>query len=116
MRQIGIVGTDNTMYFSFREKQIVKSQVNNEYAKSLMDIDLKQDIIRDIKKNGYNPTPRLLDNIDALNDIQKEKKEIKSLKDLKEYGNILKQEKQIYNAAVKECQRQEMLKKPIIAR
>lgn len=43
-------------------------------------------------------------------------KEIKSLKDLKEYGNILKQEKQIYNAAVKECQRQEMLKKPIIAR
>lgn len=111
-----IVGTDNTMYFSFREKQIVKSRVNNEYAKSLMDIDLKQDIIRDIKKNGYNPTPWLLDNIDALNDIQKEKKEIKSLKDLKEYGNILKQEKQIYNAAVKECQRQEMLKKPIIAR
>ena len=111
-----IVGTDKTRYFSFLEKQIVKSQVNNEYAKKLMDIDLKQDIIRDIKKNGYNPTPWLLDNIDALNDIQKEKKEIKSLKDLKEYGNILKQEKQIYNAAVKECQRQEMLKKPIIAR
>lgn len=111
-----IIGTENTKYFSFREKQVIDCSLKNEYAKKLMDIDLKQDIIRDIKKNGYNPTPRLLDNIDALNDIQKEKKEIKSLKDLKEYGNILKQEKQIYNAAVKECQRQEMLKKPIIAR
>lgn len=107
-----IVGTDNTMYFSFREKQIVKSRVNNEYAKSLMDIDLKQDIIKDIKENGFKPTPCLLDNIDALNGMQKEKKEIKSLKDLKEYGDFLKQEKCIFNAAIKECRRQELFKMP----
>lgn len=107
-----IVGTENTKYFSFLEKQVIDCGLKNEYAKKLMDIDLKQDIIKDIKENGFKPTPRLLDNIDALNGMQKEKKEIKSLKDLKEYGDFLKQEKCIFNAAIKECRRQELFKMP----
>lgn len=32
---------------------------------------------------------------------------VKLLQELKEYGDLLKQERQIYNAAIKECQLQE---------
>lgn len=101
-----IVGGDNMKYYSFREHDILEYQ-KNRYTRSLMDIDFKQEIIKDIKKNGFQPTARLVDNIDALNEIVKEKKEIKTLKELKEYGDLLKQERQIYNAAIKECQLQE---------
>lgn len=103
-----IVGGDNMKYYSFREHDILDYQKNkNTYTGRLMDIDLKQEIIRDIVKAGFKPTARLVDNIDALNEITREKKEIKSLKELKEHGELIRQERQIYNAAVKECKLQE---------
>ena len=102
-----IVGGDNRNYFSFAEKNLLSFEKQYLTA-NIQDIDFKQEILIDIKKQGFVPTSRMVDNIDAINEIRRNRFEITKMKDIKEYGQMLKEEKSIYNALIKECKRQEL--------